>query len=409
LIVNDLWPGERLGQFTATFNALLGGGTSPPADGMAFSVANDLPNGTFGEEGAGHGLSVCFDSFDNGGGEAPAIDVKWNDIVIAHTMMPSVETGGQFVPVVIQLDPDGTLDVTVAGQPIYADLATGYVPILGARFGIGSRTGGLNENAWIDDLSIVAYPVDASTAEATQTLQFIVTNDKPELFNVQPSVALDGTLTFTPKPGSEGVAIVTVTLKDDGGTAYGGQDSRTRTCTLRVFVNDPPVVATVTAQTPQNTPVLIRATKLLFGAVDPDGNPVTLAGVYNFSAEGGRCVLGPTGITYTPMAGFLGVDTFTYMVDDGYGGRGYGTVVVTVTPGGAGSKNITGVSVAENGDFVLNYAGIPGRTYRVERAGDVNGPWTEIGTATVGANGLGQFVDGDPARPSPAFYRMMPQ
>ena len=47
-----------------------------PADGMSISIGNDLPD-TIGlaEEGSGSGIRICFDMWDSGGGEAPAIDV----------------------------------------------------------------------------------------------------------------------------------------------------------------------------------------------------------------------------------------------------------------------------------------------------------------------------------------------
>src|SRR5438477_2450435 len=64
--------------------------------------------------------------------------------------------------------------------------------------------------------------------EANQALyhsNFVLTNDHPELFASQPSVALDGTLRYTPAPNANGSATVTVALHDDGGTANGGSDT----------------------------------------------------------------------------------------------------------------------------------------------------------------------------------------
>src|SRR6185369_14980228 len=131
----------------------------------------------------------------------------WGGVVIAHTPVPAgLETGGQFVPVSIKLDPDGTLDVVAAGTPVYTDLPTGYVPIMGARFALGGRTGGLNENNWIDNLHIAAVGVNAGDAEANQTVQFIVSNTNPGLFAAQPAISPDGTLTYTPAPNACGTA-----------------------------------------------------------------------------------------------------------------------------------------------------------------------------------------------------------
>ena len=62
--------------------------------------------------------------------------------------------------------------------------------------------------------------------ESGQTLSYEVSVDAfgSLLFTVQPSIAADGTLTFTPN-GFIGVATVTVHVQDSGGTANGGVDT----------------------------------------------------------------------------------------------------------------------------------------------------------------------------------------
>src|SRR5207248_1089344 len=78
--------------------------------------------------------------------------------------------------------------------------------------------------------------------EASQSVTFTSTNDNNALFSAQPSVAADGTLTFTPAANANGTATVTVTAHDDGGTANGGVDtSAAQTFTITVTaVNDAP-------------------------------------------------------------------------------------------------------------------------------------------------------------------------
>ena len=56
----------------------MGRGTSRPADGLSISIGNDLP--TLDISGGGGCLRdaafrVCFDAWDSGGGEAPAIEI----------------------------------------------------------------------------------------------------------------------------------------------------------------------------------------------------------------------------------------------------------------------------------------------------------------------------------------------
>ena len=79
--------------------------------------------------------------------------------------------------------------------------------------------------------------------ESGQTVGFIVTNDNPSLFAIQPSVASDGTFTYTSAPDANGLATLTITAIDDGGTANGGNDrSPPQSVTLTTNpVNDAPV------------------------------------------------------------------------------------------------------------------------------------------------------------------------
>ncbi|HEY5909910.1 MAG TPA: hypothetical protein VJA21_04830 [Verrucomicrobiae bacterium] len=162
-IISDLDGGNPVTSFSASFKMLIGGGNV--ADGLSFNFAGDLPNAAFGEEGAGTGLTVEIDTYDNGGGEAPAIDVKAGGIEIAtSTVNLDVFRTGGFVDVSINWQPDGTLDVTVNGTAVYSGLIVPLLPFAG-RFGLGARTGGLNDNHWVDDLTITtgtqlpAHPV----------------------------------------------------------------------------------------------------------------------------------------------------------------------------------------------------------------------------------------------------------
>lgn len=82
------------------------------------------------------------------------------------------------------------------------------------------------------DGSAMGYEVDgwateisAGPGEAGQALEFEVTADDATLFTVPPAVSADGVLTYTPDPTRAGTATVTVMLKDDGGTAAGGDDT----------------------------------------------------------------------------------------------------------------------------------------------------------------------------------------
>lgn len=69
--------------------------------------------------------------------------------------------------------------------------------------------------------------------EAGQTLlsYTVVGNYAPELFSVAPAIDSTGSLTYTPEDGAGGTAMISVAVRDNGGTANGGAD----TSVLRTF------------------------------------------------------------------------------------------------------------------------------------------------------------------------------
>ncbi len=176
--LDPLDPGTATQSFTATFQALVGGGSGEtgglPADGFSFNFANDLPaspaNGAFAlEEGLGTGLTVSFDTYDNGAAfgdpvPPPVIDVKIGGTTIASYQTP-ISLGMNFIDVVIDLHADGTLDVGYGGTAAFTGLATGYAPITNGQFALAARTGGFNDNHWIDDLSIRTTTAAAAVPE----------------------------------------------------------------------------------------------------------------------------------------------------------------------------------------------------------------------------------------------------
>ncbi|TVS19742.1 MAG: tandem-95 repeat protein [Planctomycetaceae bacterium] len=88
--------------------------------------------------------------------------------------------------------------------------------------------------------SFVPGPPNESDQELKEYEVTAVSN--PALFEVQPSVDLNGTLTYTPADDAFGTSTFTVVARDDGGTERGGDDtSAPQTFTITVLaVNDPP-------------------------------------------------------------------------------------------------------------------------------------------------------------------------
>ena len=63
---------------------------------------------------------------------------------------------------------------------------------------------------------------------------------------------------------------------------------------------------------------------------DPDGDPLTIQSVT--APTLGTAAISGTVVVYTPAAGVVGTDRFTYTINDGRGGTATANVTVTITP-----------------------------------------------------------------------------
>ena len=137
---------------------------------------------------------------------------------------------------------------------------------------------------------------------------------------------LDGTLSYTPPADFNGVDGFTYTVRDSLG-AFSNQAS----VEIRVeAINDAPVAAGDTAFTNAGEAVLIP---VLDNDSDVDGDAISLV---SFSQGANGTVVEDAGqLSYTPIAGFSGVDSFTYTLSDG---ALEATAVVTVTVNGTADE-----------------------------------------------------------------------
>src|SRR5439155_9150848 len=194
IITNDLDAGSSVLSFSTSFKMTIGGGTGG-GDGFSFNFANNLDltgNWVNAEEGNGTGLTIEFDTYQNSAGEAPNIDVKVGGVEVATASAPQLITStGNYVDVLVQLNPDLTLTVVYDGIYAYSNLdlsasLTGPIyPFTGALFGIGGRNGGSTANKFLDNLTIVTR---------TNSTAF-VRSISPGGRLVQPSATIDITLT----------------------------------------------------------------------------------------------------------------------------------------------------------------------------------------------------------------------
>ena len=171
--INNFSGTQPVHGFEAKFTAALFGSTccpEGPADGFSFNLvpaASVLANPGYGEpaeEGLDTGLAVNFDTWDNGGGEGPAVEVKWRGQVIDRrpfqvSQSPAGVTSARTAAreVLINLASDGLLTVSYGGVRVFDNVQTPYSPlVIGTpKWVIGARNGGANDNHWIRDLQIV--------------------------------------------------------------------------------------------------------------------------------------------------------------------------------------------------------------------------------------------------------------
>ena len=100
---------------------------------------------------------------------------------------------------------------------------------------VNQQVGGYTIPNWATNVS--AGPAN----ESSQTLTFqVLGNSNSGLFSVPPAIDSSGTLTFTGAPGVTGTAIITINLIDNGGTAFGGQDTSPPQM-FNITITPPPV------------------------------------------------------------------------------------------------------------------------------------------------------------------------
>ncbi|MFM8360017.1 MAG: PA14 domain-containing protein, partial [Verrucomicrobiota bacterium] len=129
------------------FELYIGDGSG--ADGFSFNYGV-LPHGSFGEQGAGAGLRVQFDTYPNGWAEGFDDEANTVEVWYANTRLAKVPgvtlRTASHVPVRIRHDAAG-LRVEHNGVTLVENLLIpGWNPQPGWRLGWGARTGGLSDH-----------------------------------------------------------------------------------------------------------------------------------------------------------------------------------------------------------------------------------------------------------------------
>jgi hypothetical protein len=194
-------------------------------------------------------------------------------------------------------------------------------------------------------------------------------------------------VTFTPAAGFTGSDSFVVTISDgQGATAIAAVS-----VTVFATANTAPVANPDVASTAFQTPVVVA---VLTNDLDSNGDRLSVTAVTN-GTSGGVTTNGTT-VTYTPNAGFIGPDSFTYTVSDGRGGVAAGLVNVNV-----GASETLGLTLAlfrsPTEWSVSGTTSVVDATITIHSGSTLAGP--VIGTATA-VGGLWTFRDVASAIPS---------
>lgn len=294
---------------------------------------------------------------------------------------------------VVQSNPSATYNFNIASQP---PVGQGTVALSGTNNSIVTYTpsgtytgstsftytrtgpGGTSAPATVS-LTVTAAPVVAATAVTTAHNTAIPVNLAGFITgtatSVTPSAPSNGTamatgatqITFTPTTGFFGTGSFDYTATGPGGTSPVA-------ATVTVTVNPPvPTAGAGTATVAYQTATAIN----LAPFISPTGVPATVTSVTPSGATNGTATAtGPTTVTFTPTAGYVGAASFNYTATNVAGTSASGTVTITVTPPAAPVASAIASTTGVNTPVAINLGGA------------VSGVFSSVAVASLPTNGL---------------------
>lgn len=214
------------------------------------------------------------------------------------------------------------------------------------------------EDAGLVTLSGFATNISSGPSnESTQTNYFVVTAADTTFFTNQPAISTNGTLTFRAKTNISGTNLITVILRDNGGTNNGGvTDSAAQTFNIVISnVNDLPVMSSIASFTIREDAGLTNKT---FTVVDNDTDPTNVV-VTATSSDTNLVSLSVTGtstnrtLAITTLTNANGSATITLVANDGTD-----TVTNSFTLTVTAVNDIPSFTLSTNNVAVTKYASV---------------------------------------------------
>ena len=285
--------------------------------------------------------------FHDAAGHTPTIglDQKFSYVIDAHgsTLTAKIVIGGDTYTSVTPIDSswsslplyfkagafDG--DSGVAGSTLPQATGTGQATFYGLDMShvAGDGLGGIQAPvAGADSFTGAADHVITGNVLANDTgpagLTLSATPQTQTTAHGSVTVNADGTFAYTPTAGFNGTDSFTYTLKDGSGLTATGDVN----VTIGTSPYQPPVAVTETFTGAQNQPI---TGNVLTNDSDPNGlalsvTPATLTTAHGTVVENANGTF-----TYTPAAGYIGTDSFTYTLKDSAGLSTVGTENISIT------------------------------------------------------------------------------
>ena len=399
---------------TTTYTVVVTDGTTGCANGASGTVTvNPLPTITLGASpSVGHGTtsaslpytgttgtpnqySITFDAAAHSAGFADVtpLNLPGSPITITVPATASPQTY------------HGTLSVWNTTTGCASDGAAFTVSVVPANPAV-TLSSSENPSGYKDSVSFaVNLPADA-----TGSVAFASTNGPISTNTVSGGVATSLSITNLPR----GTNVITATYSGD--TNYLGV-----TVSLnQIVTNHPPVASLTTVTCTEGMSAEIALSDMATNWSDPDGDTVELTSI-NLTTTNGVALF-PINLTtnldgsYVIAANaYLGYrnptnvmnDQFSYSISDGQGGTNIGYVDIIISTNVI-TGQATGVIATGGGPVTVNFAGIIGYSYSVQRSTNLL-DWVTVWTTNAPAGGLFNFTDnfGDlGGNPGSAYYRL---
>ncbi len=312
----------RGGQDTAGIDELfavpIGGGTpikvsEPGVNLFNYTISADGSTVVYQTSTGGTGVDELF-SVPIGGGTITQLN---GPLAVGETV-DSFELSKDSSTLIYTTEPIGAFDA----------LSTGLfsVPINGGT--ITQLSGPFAENSGVSnedispDSSMVLFRADQDTAGVTELFIVPICGGSTTKLN-DPLVSGGDVNNFRFSPDSSIVIYEADQDTDEVDELY--------SVSLDIALNLAPVAADDAYATTPDTPLSVTAPGVLGNDSDADGDGLTAVlvsnpsnGILNFNTDGS--------FTYTPNAGFIGSDSFTYNANDGLDDSNIATVTIAVDP-----------------------------------------------------------------------------